>query len=88
MPKLIPVNKQIILKIMNAEDTLRNGIFIPATMKEKPQEGTVFASDHEDYKPGDVVLYRKFSGFEFTIDEVQYLVIESNDVLVKLEEGA
>ncbi len=83
---IVPVNAQIILKIAEAEDQISGGIIIPASITEKPHQGIVYLSDHVDYKPGEVVLYRKYSGFEFEIEKTNYLVIEAGDVLVKLVE--
>jgi chaperonin GroES len=84
--RIVPVNKQIILQIPKIEDREMGGIIIPAAVQEKPYQGIVYLSDHEDYKVGDVVLYRKYSGFEFNIEGEDYLVIEATDVLVKLED--
>ena len=82
-----PVNKQIIIKVPKVEDKIsRGGIIIPASVAEKPHQGIVYMSDHDEYKTGDVVLYRKYSGFEFAIEDQEYLVIEGGDVLVKLLE--
>lgn len=82
--QIIPVNKQIILKTTKIEEKKVGGIIIPASIQEKPHQAIVYLSDHEDYKTGEVVLYRKYSGFEFKIDKDEFLVIESGDVLVKL----
>ena len=79
-----PVNSQIILKIPKQEDEFRGGLIIPASVIEKPHQGVVYLSDHPDYAVGDVLLYRKYSGFEFQLDNTDYLCIESGDVLVKL----
>jgi chaperonin GroES len=82
--KIIPVNKQIILKTTTITEKNVGGIIIPASVQEKPHQAIVYLSDHEDYKTGDVVLYRKYSGFEFKFGNDEYLVIEAGDVLVKL----
>jgi chaperonin GroES len=87
MANVIPVNKQIILKMESlADKTTVGGIIIPASVQEKPNKGTVYKSDHEEYKEGEIVLYRKYSGFEFDIEDDKYLVIEAGDVLVKVIE--
>lgn len=79
-----PVNKQIILKLAKVDEVIKGGIIIPASVQEKPHQGIVYLSDHEDYVPGEIVLYRKYSGFEFKLAKDEYLVIEAGDVLVKL----
>lgn len=81
-----PVNQQIILKMAKLDEVVKNGIIIPANVQEKPHQGIVYLSDHKEYLPGDVVLYRKYSGFEFKLAKEEYLVIEAADVLVKLIE--
>lgn len=87
--KVIPVNSQIVVKVPKTEEGERRvgSLIIPESVTtEKPHQGVVHLSDHKDYSVGDVVLYRKYSGFEFKIDGEEYLVIEAGDVLVKLQE--
>ena len=87
--KVIPVNKQIVLRLPKETNEERRigSLIIPETVaNEKPHQAVVYLSDHENYKVGDIVLYRKYSGFEFVLDKQEYLVIEAGDVLVKLEE--
>jgi co-chaperonin GroES (HSP10) len=81
-----PVNSQIILKLEAKGEDWQSvgGIIISNNMIEKPHQAIVYLSDHDEYKTGDVVLYRKYSGFEFKYDDTEYLVIEGTDVLVKL----
>jgi chaperonin GroES len=63
------------------------GIIIPDTAKEKPQKGTVVAvgpgkkDEPMTVKPGDEVLYGKYSGTEITIDGVNYLIMRESDIV-------
>ena len=71
--------------------TLRGGLYIPDTAKEKPMQGEIIAvgpGRYEDgklvpmgVKVGDKVLYGKYSGTEVTIDAEQYLILRESDVL-------
>ena len=83
-----PVNRQIIIKVpkQDEEKKTESGLIIPISAQEKPYQGIVFKSDHVDYMPGDIVMYRKYSGFEFVLEKDEYLVIEAGDVLVRLVE--
>ncbi len=81
----VPVNGKIIIKEDEVGDlTTASGLYIPATLQEKPYQGIVYKSDCKDYVVGDVILYQKYAGFNFELDKVSYLVIEPNDVLIKL----
>ena len=85
--QIVPVNKQIIVKVpkpTEGEKKIGSLIIPESVATEKPYQAIVYKSDHEDYKTGDVVVYRKYSGFEFQLDDVDYLCIEAGDVLVKL----
>jgi chaperonin GroES len=86
--KLKPINDRIVIKPAPAEEKTKGGIIIPDTAKEKPQRGEVIAvgPGKEDVKmtvkPGDIVLYGKYSGQELTHEGVDYLIMREDDVLV------
>ena len=72
---LRPLYDRIVVKRIEEKETTRNGIFIPDSAKEKPQEGEVIAVGHGkrlengelvalDVKVGDRVLFGKYSGSE------------------------
>lgn len=85
--KIVPVNQQIIISVPKVEEEiLSSGLVIPETAQEKPHTGVVTHSAHAEYKIGDVVMYRRYSGFNFELNDIEYLVIEAGDILVKLEE--
>jgi chaperonin GroES len=78
------------------KETVKGGIIIPDTAKEKPQEGEVIAvgggkKTEEgkviplDVKAGDRILFGKYSGTEIKIDDVEYLIIREDEVLGIIE---
>jgi chaperonin GroES len=82
---LQPLGARVLVKITPEEQTTKSGIFLPDTAKEKPQRGEVVAvGDDEEMinvTVGDRVLFPKYTGTEFKIDDEDYLVIESGDLL-------
>lgn len=83
---LVPCNKQIILIVPPLTDELIGGIILPASAQSKPSQGIVFKSDDEGFAAGEILVYRKYSGFQFTHDDTEYLIIEPGDVLIKMIE--
>jgi chaperonin GroES len=89
--KLSPLADRVVIKALEETETMRGGLYIPDTAKEKPQQGEViavgpgrFEKDKRvpmDVKVGDKVLYGKYSGTEVTIDNEQYLILRESDVL-------
>jgi chaperonin GroES len=89
--KLAPLADRVVIKASEEAETMRGGLYIPDTAKEKPQQGEViavgpgrFEKDKRvpmDVKVGDKVLYGKYSGTEVTIDNEQYLILRESDVL-------
>ena len=88
MKELQPINQQVLLD--HSESKVKqtaSGIIIPDTAKEKPQKGTVVAvgpgtTDNPlTLKEGDVVIYGKYAGTEFTIDGKNYLIMRESDII-------
>ena len=89
--KLAPLADRVVVKALEETETMRGGLYIPDTAKEKPQQGEViavgpgrFEKDKRvpmDVKVGDKVLYGKYSGTEVTIEGEQYLILRESDVL-------
>ena len=89
--KLAPLADRVVVRALEETETMRGGLYIPDTAKEKPQQGEViavgpgrFEKDKRvpmDVKVGDKVLYGKYSGTEVTIDGEQYLILRESDVL-------
>ena len=89
--KIKPLGDRIIVKPIERE-TMKGGIIIPDTAKEKPMEGEVLAvgtgklTDKGeraamDVKKGDRVLYGKYSGTEVKLDDETYLIIHQDEIL-------
>ena len=88
-----PLADRIVVKALEAKEVTKGGILLPDTAKEKPQEGKVVAvgkgkildNGHVhplELKPGDRVLYGKYSGSEITTtDGEELLIMKEEDVL-------
>jgi chaperonin GroES len=87
-----PLYDRIVVKRIEEQETKRNGIFIPDSAKEKPQEGEVLAVGHGkrgedgklvalDVKAGDRILFGKYSGSETKLDGTDYIIMREDDVL-------
>lgn len=90
--KIAPLADRIVVKALEDTETMRGGLYIPDTAKEKPQQGEVIAvgpgkmTDEgkriaPEVKTGDKVLYGKYSGTEVTVADEQYLILRESDVL-------
>ena len=89
---LKPLGGKVIVEILKAEDKTKGGIIIPDTAKEKPQEAKVIAVGSgktlengkvvaPDVKAGDIIIFGKYSGSEVKVDDKEYLIIDSDDIL-------
>jgi chaperonin GroES len=87
-----PLHDRILVRRVEETETVRGGIIIPDSAKEKPQEGEVIAvgkgkSNDEgkvfplDVKAGDRVLFGKYSGTEIKIDGEEFLIMREEEVL-------
>ncbi|MFW6264765.1 MAG: co-chaperone GroES [Bacillota bacterium] len=87
--KLKPLNKRVVIKFIEEEEKqTKSGIVLPDTAKaEKPQQGEVVAvaADCEGVNAGDVVVYDKYSGNKVKLDDVEYVIVKSEDVLAIVE---
>ncbi len=85
--KIQPINGKILIKRLEEKEVKKGSIIIPDTAKEKPQQGEVVAASKKldgsepDVKPGDIVLFGKYSGTEIEFDGVEYLIMDSTDIL-------
>lgn len=90
--KIQPLGDRVLVKPLEQKETKRSGIIIPETAKEKPQEGQVVATGKGkvteegkllpmDVKPGDKILYGKYSGNEIKLDDQDYLIMHQDDIL-------
>ncbi len=87
-----PLHDRILVRRIEEGETMRGGIIIPDTAKEKPQEGEVIAvgkgkSNDEgktfplDVKAGDHILFGKWGGTEIKIDNEDFLIMKEDEVL-------
>ncbi len=87
-----PLHDRVLIKRIDEEETVRGGIIIPDSAKEKPQEGEVVAVGSgkrlEDgtvipleVKAGDRVLFGKYSGTEIKLEEQEYLILKEDEIL-------
>jgi chaperonin GroES len=86
--KLKPLGNRALVKMVEREEETSSGIVLPDTAKEKPQTAEVVAvGAHEDVKVavGDVVVFRKYAGTEFKIEDEEHLIVEGEDILGVVE---
>jgi chaperonin GroES len=94
--KLKPLGDRVVIRPISREQTTKSGIVLPDTAKEKPQEGEVLAAGGGrlndtgervamDVKVGDKVLFAKYSGTEFKLEDEELLVISERDILAIVE---
>ena len=95
---VVPLTDHIVLKAVEQEEITSSGLIIPDSAKEAPQHGNVIAVgpgkvneqgqlETIELKPGDHILYQKYTGQEVTVDSVEYIVIRFQDVLARLEDA-
>jgi len=91
-----PLSNYIFVETFNEEKTTKSGIFIPASVEEKPIIGKVIAvgpgkttDDGKliplNVKIGDKVLFTKYTPNEIKIDEKEYLAVREDDVLAIIQ---
>ena len=97
--KFRPLHDRVVVRRIEEDERTRGGIIIPDTAKEKPQQGEIVgvgpgAPDDKgkvqplDVKPGDRVLFGKWSGTEVKIDGEELLIMKESDILGVLEGAA
>ena len=90
--KFTPLHDRILVTRQEEGETMRGGIIIPDSAKEKPMQGTVVSvgkgkSNDEgkvfplDVKAGDTILFGKYSGTEIKLDGEDYLIMREEEVL-------
>jgi chaperonin GroES len=82
----LPLGQRVLVKRVEEETTTASGIIIPDNAKEKPLNGTVIAISSEvkedgEINEGDTVVFAKYSGSEITLDGIEYLVMNTDDIL-------
>src|SRR5437870_8535115 len=94
--KLVPLGDRVVVRPKQKEEVTKSGIVLPGTAQEKPQEGEVLAvgpgrvldtgaRQKVELKKGDKVLYAKYAGTEFKLEEDELLILSERDILALLE---
>ncbi|MFQ6047246.1 MAG: co-chaperone GroES [Gemmatimonadales bacterium] len=93
--KIHPLADRVVIRPFEETEQLRGGLHIPATAKDKPQQGEVIATGPGriekgkrvpmELEVGQRVVYEKYGGMEVTLHGQQYLVIEESEVLGVIE---
>jgi len=84
--KILPINAHVLVKPLEAAKTTRGGIHLPDSAREKQTDGKVIAVAEdatEEVALGDRVIYKKFAGAEVRVDGEDYVLLPSDDLLVK-----
>ena len=93
-PKLQPLGDRVVVKAIQREGMTKGGIVLPDTAKDKPQEGIVIAvgpgkltEDGKriamDVAVNDKVIYAKYGGTEFKLDDEELIILRETDILAK-----
>ena len=94
-----PLHDRVLVKRIEEKESVKGGIIIPDSAKEKPQEGEVVAvgagkinekGDRValDVKAGDRILFGKYSGTEIKVEDEEYLILREEEILAKLSGAA
>lgn len=94
-----PLYDRIVVKRIEEQETSPNGIVIPDSAKEKPQEGEVLAVGRGkrledgrvvalDVHVGDRILFGRYSGSESKLEGTEYIILREDDVLGVLDSAA
>ena len=94
--KFRPLHDRVVVRRLEGEEKSKGGIIIPDTAKEKPQEGEIVAvgpgaRDEAgklvplEVKPGDRILFGKWSGNEVKIDGEEFLIMKESDIMGVVE---
>jgi len=93
-----PLHDRVLVKRIEEKESVKGGIIIPDTAKEKPQEGEVIAVGAGkiekgqrvplDVKAGDRILFGKYSGTEIKLEGDEFLILREEEILAKLSGAA
>jgi len=95
MAKLTPLGDRVVVKPTEREEMTKSGIVLPGNAQEKPQEGEIVAVGPGrvldngqrlaiELKRGDKVLFAKYAGTEFKLEEDELLILSERDILAQL----
>ena len=84
----VPMAGKLLVEPIQEEKTA-SGIIIPDTAKEKSQRGKIIAigktdEENPELKEGDTIIYDKYAGTEIEFEDKKYLILNKEDVLLKI----
>ena len=93
---LTPLGDRVVIRPLAREEMTKSGIVLPDTAKERPQEGTIVAAgpgrilddgsrEPMDVSEGQKILFQKYAGTEFKLDDDELLILSQKDVLAIIE---
>ena len=94
--QLKPLGDRIVVKPTPREEMTKSGIVLPDTAKERPQEGSILSvgpgrtlddgkREPMEVSPGQKVLFQKYAGTEFKLDDEDLLILSQKDVLAVIQ---
>jgi chaperonin GroES len=94
--QLKPLGDRLVVKPTPREEMTKSGIVLPDTAKERPQEGTIISvgpgrtlddgsREAIDVEVGQKVLFQKYAGTEFKLDDEDLLILSQKDILAVIE---
>ena len=94
--QLKPLGDRLVVRPSAREEMTKSGIVLPDTVKERPQEGTVLAAgpgrilddgsrEAMDVSAGQKILFQKYAGTEFNMDDEELLILSQKDILAVIE---
>ena len=92
---ITPLHDRVLVRRVEEKETVKGGIIIPDSAKEKPQEGEVVAVGAGkinekgdrialDVKVGDRILFGKYSGNDIKVDDEEYMILKEDEILAKI----
>ncbi|MGA7623110.1 MAG: co-chaperone GroES [Candidatus Acidiferrales bacterium] len=95
---ITPLHDRVLVRRLEEKETVKGGIIIPDSAREKPQEGEVVAVGSGrrekgaliplDVKPGDRILFGKYSGNDIKIDDEEFMILKEDEILAKIGPAA
>ena len=90
--KLRPIGDRVIVQRLGSVEKTKSGLYLPDAAQEKPQEGKVIAIGSGktlkngkvvplSVKPGDRIIFGKYSGSEIKLDDKEYVFLQEDDIL-------
>ena len=95
--KLRPIGDRVIAQRIGSVEKTKSGLYLPDSAQEKPQEGKVIAVGSGRtlkngkviplaVKPGERIIFGKYSGSEIKVDEKEYVFLNEDDILAIIKD--